>query len=77
MKLCWSVMIGMSLVLTTVDATPAKKSRAGARAPASSQRAPSFEAPRMIEVRPGVIISTYDCIIDIGMNRWRPCGGTR
>lgn len=77
MKQSWCVMIGLSLALTTVDASLAKKSRGGPRASASSQRAPSFEPPRMIEVRPGVIISTYDCIIDIGMNRWRPCGGTR
>ena len=37
---------------------------------------------RMIEARPGVWISSYDCITDEGAGRWRPCssvggGGAR
>lgn len=34
----------------------------------------SFAPPRMIEVRPGVWISSYDCITDEGYGRWLPCG---
>ena len=33
----------------------------------------SFEPARMIEVRPGLIISSYDCVTDEGYGRWRPC----
>jgi len=33
----------------------------------------AFEPPRMIEVRPGWWISTYDCVSDEGQGRWRPC----
>ena len=35
--------------------------------------ASSFEPARMIEVRPGLFISSYDCITDEGQGRWRPC----
>jgi hypothetical protein len=27
----------------------------------------------MIEVRPGIIISSYDCIVDEGYGRYRRC----
>jgi len=40
---------------------------------AAMGRAQSFEPPRMIEVRPGWWISTYDCVTDEGQGRWRPC----
>jgi hypothetical protein len=33
----------------------------------------SFAPPRMVEVRPGVWISSYDCITDEGYGRWLPC----
>ena len=33
----------------------------------------SFGPARMYEARPGVWISTYDCITDEGNGRWRPC----
>ena len=36
----------------------------------------SFAPPRMIEVRPGVWISSYDCITDDGYGRWRPCSAS-
>jgi hypothetical protein len=35
--------------------------------------APSSEPARIIQVRPGVFISSYDCITDEGQGRWRPC----
>ena len=31
------------------------------------------EPARMIEVKPGYIISTYDCVTDEGGGRLRPC----
>ena len=36
----------------------------------------SFEPPRMIEARPGVWISSYDCITDDGYGRWLPCSAS-
>jgi hypothetical protein len=54
--------------------------RPGVRhAPASAATASSFDPPRMYEARPGVWISTWDCITDEGYGRWRPCsaGGGR
>jgi len=46
-------------------------------------RGPAFApGPHMIEARPGVWISSWDCITDEGGGRWRPCsslggGGAR
>lgn len=40
--------------------------------PGGSSSAP----PRMIEVRPGVWISSYDCITDDGYGRWLPCSAS-
>jgi hypothetical protein len=52
-----------------------------ARAPAQAERAasprPSFEPARIIEVRPGVFISSYGCITDDGYGRWSVCGQGR
>jgi hypothetical protein len=35
--------------------------------------ASSFEPARMIELRPGLFISSYACVTDEGQGRWRPC----
>ena len=71
------------LALATIDAplANAKQRHHGARnavrhAPVGLAPTPSFEPARMIEVRPGVIISTYDCVTDDGYGRWRPCSST-
>jgi hypothetical protein len=53
-----------------------------APAVASAPVVPQWAAPRMIEARPGLWISSYDCITDDGAGRWRPCsslggGGAR
>jgi hypothetical protein len=49
-----------------------------ARMPVNVERAanprPSMEPARMIEVRPGVFISSYGCITDEGYGRWSYCG---
>jgi hypothetical protein len=54
--------------------------RQGVRhAPGSVAPRSSVESARMYEARPGVWISTYDCITDDGYGRWRKCsdGGGR
>ena len=79
----WSI-VGLSvLALATIDGSlaSAKHRHHGARhavrdTPVSVAPGSSFEPARMIEVRPGVIISTYDCITDDGYGRWRPCSST-
>jgi len=42
--------------------------------PAPIQAPMMNEPAHMVEVRPGVIISSYGCITDEGYGRWLPCG---
>jgi hypothetical protein len=82
MKRHWPIATLSLLALATIDAAhaSAKHRHHGVRyAPVSVAPASSFEPARMIEVRPGVIISSYDCITDEGYGRWRPCssGGAK
>jgi hypothetical protein len=75
MKRHWPIVAVSVLSLVTIDAAYAgakKHPRHVTRAPAAVES--SFAPARMIEVRPGVIISSYDCITDEGYGRWRPCG---
>jgi hypothetical protein len=37
-------------------------------------RSPSFEPAKIIEVRPGLFISSHGCITDVGQGRWESCG---
>ena len=83
MKRHWPIAVLSVLALATIDASlaGAKHRYRGGRyavrhAPISVAPASSFEPARMIEVRPGVIISSYDCITDDGYGRWRPCSST-
>ena len=77
MKRHWPV-VALSMIavvaIDTGDAT-AKKRRHSARAAAGSVAPPPSWSgpPRMYEARPGVWISTWDCITDEGYGRWRPC----
>jgi hypothetical protein len=83
MKRHWPIVGVSVLVLAIIDASlaSAKQRHRGAHhavrhAPVSVAPASSFEPARMIQVRPGVWISTYDCITDDGYGRWRPCSST-
>ena len=75
MKIHWPLIAASALALMTVDSALAKHYRHRAVVPyGRTVAAPSsFAGPTMIRVRPGVIISTYDCITDDGYGRWRPC----
>ena len=80
MKRHWPI-VGLSvLALAAIDAAHAgakhrKHARHVVAYPSASVAPPSsFEPARMYEARPGVWISTYDCITDDGYGRWRPCG---
>ena len=80
MKRHWPI-VGLSvLALATMDAAcaSAKQRHHGVRqgvryAPVSVAPGLSSGPARMYEARPGVWISTYDCITDEGYGRWRPC----
>jgi len=37
----------------------------------------TFGPVRMVEVRPGVFVSSYDCVIDEGYGRYRLCSQGR
>jgi hypothetical protein len=83
MKHHWPIVVLSVLALATIDAAlaGAKQRYRGVRhavrhAPVSVAPASSFEPARMIEVRPGLIISSYDCITDDGYGRLRPCNST-
>jgi hypothetical protein len=74
MKRHWPIVAVSVLSLMTIDAAYAgakKHRRHVARAPVAVES--SFAPARMIEVRPGVIISSYDCLIDEGYGRYRRC----
>jgi len=69
-----SVVVGVTSVLA--DSTHHRTHHKRVLPAATSDNLPSgssFEPPRMIEARPGVWISTYDCITDDGYGRWFPC----
>jgi hypothetical protein len=80
MKRHWPIVALSVVALATIDVThaSAKQRHHGARhgvrhALGSVAPASSFGPARMYEARPGVWISTYDCITDEGYGRWRPC----
>jgi hypothetical protein len=51
-----------------------KKRKLAPPVPARAWTAPSAQQPaRMIEVRPGLWISSYGCITDDGYGRYLPC----
>ena len=62
------------LALVTVDSALAKH-RHGASVPAGTvlEAQSSFAPPRIVQVRPSVFISSYDCVTGDGYGRWRPC----
>jgi hypothetical protein len=76
MKTHWHLVVASVLALVTADSALAKYYRHRARVPAGPAAVDvysSFGPARIIQVRPGVFISNYDCITDDGYGRWRPC----
>jgi hypothetical protein len=68
-----SILSSMSIAVAAASPAHSRRHIDHAGPDAAMGRARSFEPPRMIEVRPGWWISTYDCITDEGQGRWRPC----
>ena len=74
------VAIAVSVLSIVAVATPseaAKHPRKHSRVPRAdgyaSLPARAHDEPYMIEARPGVWISSWDCIQDEGNGRWTPC----
>jgi hypothetical protein len=71
------VVSALSVALVTTASAATKHHRHArvvrAEAYAGPSVAPSFDQPRMIQVRPGLWISSWDCIQDEGQGRWTPC----
>jgi hypothetical protein len=86
MKHHWPIMALSVIALAAIDTAYAGAKQRHhhathhARVAAGNVAPPSSSGPpRMYEARPGVWISTWDCITDEGYGRWRPCssGGSR
>jgi hypothetical protein len=74
MKAHGSIIAASVVALLTIDAAGATpKHRHHRYVPVAVAPSASFAPPRMIEVRPGVIISSYDCIVDEGYGRYHRC----
>ena len=76
MKIVAIAGLAAALLLVVDDPASARRARGPRYSPPAFY---SIDAPRMVEVRPGLWISSWDCITDEGQGRWRPCsaGGHR
>ena len=67
----------VSLVAVNAAVAASKHSsrhaRHAPRGPAIVTTVPAYAPARMIEVRPGIFISSYDCYTDEGYGRLRSC----
>jgi hypothetical protein len=68
-----SILSSMSVAVAGPSPNLHKRHTPHAGAVETVGRPQYFEPPRMIEIRPGWWISTYDCVTDEGQGRWRPC----
>jgi hypothetical protein len=74
----WTIAAVSVLALTAVDGACAVENQKNRHPAAPAAPASAFAPARMIEVRPGVFVSSYDCIIDAGYGRYRRCSdGTK
>lgn len=79
----WMMIAAAACVVAAFDAASAaakhrtRHARAAPRASAIAAQVPPHsgrsEPARMIEIRPGLFVSTYDCISDDGYGRFTPC----
>jgi hypothetical protein len=64
------VLAASAIGLADRSAAHHRMHRGASHAPAYAS---SFEPARMIELRPGLFISSYSCVTDEGQGRWKPC----
>jgi hypothetical protein len=70
--------ITLALMLTITSASTVladNYTQPRSRYPRNQAPASLTTGPRMIEPKPGVWISNYDCITDDGYGRYRSCSG--
>jgi hypothetical protein len=76
MKRHWPIVAVSIVSLATIDGAYAGAKHRRHAAPVAVPHARSFEPARMIEIRPGLIISSYDCVTDEGYGRYSPCSAS-
>ena len=76
MKSQWQ-LVGLSVLLSTlitgIAIARSPYDRHKPRHPTVAAPGGAFAPARMVEVRPGHFVSSYDCIIDEGYGRYRLC----
>lgn len=75
MKSHWRIVALSALLSTLITGLAIAQSpheRSKPRPPAATPGG-AFAPPRMVEVRPGLFVSSYDCVIDEGYGRYRLC----
>ena len=68
-----------AIALATTAAWAGPKHKHARKAVLPPAQASSFDPPRFIEIRPGLIIGSYQCVTDDGYGRYLPCdyGGSK
>ncbi len=69
--------LAIALAFAVADSAAAKKTSARSLPPPAPSASSGYaqSGPRMIQVRPGLWISNWDCVTDEGQGRFRPCNG--
>jgi len=74
MKSRWSLVALSALLMMSITGLSIAHDRHKPRhPPATSAPGGAFGPARMVEVRPGIFVSSYDCVIDEGYGRYRLC----
>jgi hypothetical protein len=77
MKSHWSLVALSVLLVTLITGIAAAQSyhyrHKPRHAPAAAMPGGAFGPAHMVEVRPGLFVSSYDCVIDEGYGRYRLC----
>jgi hypothetical protein len=67
-----SILLSMLITGISVAGNPSDRHKPR-RSPPAATPGGAFGPARMIEARPGVFVSSYDCVIDEGYGRYRLC----
>jgi hypothetical protein len=76
MKSHWRLValtVILSTLITGVAIAQSPYDRHKPRHPSATAPNGAFGPARMVEVRPGVFVSSYDCVINEGYGRYRLC----
>jgi hypothetical protein len=66
----------LMLTITSASSALADNSTQGRPRYPRNQAPVSLTGPRMIESKPGLWISNYDCVLDEGYGRYRSCSAS-